>query len=226
MYSAAHRLPPDEAFLPRPRLQEAEETPESRSERLDRWDVLAARAGDREAFGRLFLRHRDLAAHVAGTCVENEEDILDVVQDSFLKAYRAIARFEGKSSFRTWIYRIVLNTARSLRSRGRTKKRSGRIVSIHAGRRGSPEAETPLEIPDGEPRMGPYALLERKELAMTIQGAIDGLPGEYREAVSLRDLSGLSYEAIACKLKLPLGTVKSKVHRGRLAAQEAIATAL
>ena len=151
--------------------------------------------------------------------LQNYEDALDVAQETFLKAYRGLARFRGQCSFRAWILRIALNTARSLRARRRSKKRGGeaRSVLVPWPSTDSGDAGDPLgRIPDPDTSSAPARLLERKEVKEAIERAIVGLDDEARKIIILRDISGESYEAIAAALDLPMGTVKSRVYRARL----------
>lgn len=181
----------------------------------DEDDLRAARRGDRTAFDRLVLRHQNAVVQAAYYAIGSRHDALEVAQETFLNAYRALSRFRGEASLRTWLLRIALNTARSTQAKRRAKKRAapGRAVSLHPD--GSDSA---IDPPDE--RHSPAALLERKERKEAIEAAIAALEPEARQIVVLRDLSGESYEAIARILALPLGTVKSKVHRARLQLRE------
>jgi len=178
--------------------------------------VAAARSGDREAFAALVRATYDRTYTLAYRLTGSEEDARDVVQDTYLRAYRALPGFRLGSSFKTWVLRIALNTAKSLRMRGRAKKRGG------GARRepGYPEGGEPGEIPGSEASSSPSALLERKEIKEALERAIVELEHDAREVIVLRDLSGRSYEEIAAALDLPLGTVKSRVHRARLELQK------
>src|SRR5688500_13904241 len=104
-------------------------------------DVRLAAGGSREAFDRLVLRHQDAVVNAATYYLGNYDDAVDVAQDAFLKAYRALGEFRGSASFRTWILRVALNTARSLRARGRARKRAARIVTLSQA--GQPGEEGP-----------------------------------------------------------------------------------
>jgi RNA polymerase sigma-70 factor (ECF subfamily) len=180
-------------------------------------DVRAALGGDRGAFDRLVLRHQQAVVNAASYYLGNHEDALEVAQEAFLKAYRALPGFGGRSSFRTWILRITLNTARSLHASRRAKKRAGRRVRLDAAREEEGEA---LEIAGTSE--APDVLLLRKEVKEAIERAILALEPEAREVIILRDLNGESYDSIARTLDLPVGTVKSKVHRARLELRQAL----
>ncbi len=184
------------------------------------------RAGNREAFDRLMLHHQDAVVNAVTYYLQNHEDALDVAQETFLKAYRGLARFRGQCSFRAWILRIALNTARSLRARRRSKKRGGgsRRVLAPWPSTDSSDAGDPLgRIPDPDTSSAPGRLLERKEVKEAIEQAIVGLDDDAREIIILRDISGKSYESIAAALDLPMGTVKSRVYRARLELREKMA---
>ncbi|HVR74243.1 MAG TPA: sigma-70 family RNA polymerase sigma factor [Planctomycetota bacterium] len=185
-------------------------------------DVRLAAAGSREAFDRLVLRHQDAVVNAATYYLGNYDDAVDVAQDAFLKAYRALGEFRGSASFRTWILRVALNTARSLRARGRARKRAARVVTpSQAGPPGSRGEEGHgLDVADPDTSGAPATLLERKEVKAALEAAIAGLDEESREVIVLRDIAGETYEAIAAQLGIALGTVKSRVHRARLVLRE------
>jgi RNA polymerase sigma-70 factor (ECF subfamily) len=187
----------------------------------DRADVRAAAAGDRQAFDRLVLRHQQAVIDAASYYLGNYQDALEVAQEAFIKAYRALERFRGDAQFRTWMLRITMNAARSFQTKRRAKKRSAPIISIHSRGAGTDDDDDAgFEIPDY--RDTPESLLHRKELKEMIERAIAELDEEARELIVLRDIVGESYDAIAEQFDLPLGTVKSKVHRARLVLREKI----
>lgn len=175
--------------------------------------IHAVRQGDREAFGRLVERHQEAVMTAAHYICGNHEDAADVAQEVFLRAYRSLDGFAGQSSFRTWLLTITANAARSLKAHRRARKRSAREVRIDA----STEEEA-LELSD--PRRSPEGQAIRVELKEALEAAIAGLDEEARAAVVLRDLAGESYQAVAAALGLPLGTVKSRIHRARLELRE------
>ena len=169
--------------------------------------VRQARSGDREAFGRLVEAYQVRAVNTAYYMLNHYEDAVDVAQEAFLRAFKSIRSFRGESGFGTWLFRIVTNTAFSLASRRRTKKRAHRAVSID-------QSHNPLELVDAG--LSPEKAVENQEIRSAVERAIAALPAEHRAAVVLRDIEGLSYESIAEVLNTPVGTVKSRVHRGRL----------
>ncbi len=190
--------------------------PETDTGAADRADVRAAARRDRAAFDRLVLRHQQAVIDTAAYYLGDYQDALEVAQDAFLKAYRAIGRFRGDATFRTWILRITINTARSLQTRRRAKKRTAPRAEIRTGTPGQdPDSGlASVDIPDSS--ANPERLLERKELRHELERAISELEPEARAVVVLRDIVGESYEAIATSIGAPIGTVKSKVHRARL----------
>lgn len=184
----------------------------------DEADLGAATAGDRQAFDRLVVRHQQAVINTAYYHAGDYQDALEISQESFVKAFRALSGFRSQASFRTWILRITVNTAHSFKSRMRAKKRSGPGVRISLD---PPDEERgAIEIADrGET---PERLLMRKETKEAIERAIAGLKPDARNLVVLRDISGLSYEEISRSLQMPIGTVKSGVHRARLQLREVL----
>src|SRR5688500_8043781 len=158
-------------------------------------DVRLAAGGSREAFDRLVLRHQDAVVNAATYYLGNYDDAVDVAQDAFLKAFRALGEFRGSASFRTWILRVALNTARSLRARGRARKRAARVIPLsqagpqHLGG----EAGHGLDVADPDTSGAPAILLERKEVKAALEAAIAGLDEESREVIVLRDIAGETY---------------------------------
>ncbi|MGH9360483.1 MAG: RNA polymerase sigma factor [Thermoanaerobaculia bacterium] len=173
--------------------------------------VRRAQRGEREAFGRLVLLHQEAVMSTARYLTGSDEDAADIAQEAFLRAWRSVGGFEGLASFRTWILTITANVARSLGSHRRAKKRAGGEVRIDPGPGGEP-----IEVPEPGARNSPEARAIRAEVKEALERAIALLDDDSRAAVVLRDLGGESYEAIAAALGIPLGTVKSRIHRARL----------
>lgn len=161
-----------------------------------------ARRGDRDAFTSLVHRHQDALYTMALRITGSPADAADVVQEAFTRAYVHLARLTG-GAVRPWLFRVALNCANDLhRQRARRpadplEDADGRVV----------------ELPD--PGLGPEATAVQRERVATVREAILGLPREFRVTVVLRDVNDLSYEEIAETLGLPLGTVKSRISRGR-----------
>lgn len=164
-------------------------------------------AGDSAAFGELVRKYQDrlynTMVHVSG----NTEDAYDVVQDAFVQAFVKLETFKHSSRFYTWLYRIAFNMAATMRRRQRP------VVSIEMGR----------DLHGGDPmttNQGPEQILEQQENRDRVQAAIARLGDEHREVVVLRDIEGCSYETIAEILDVPVGTVRSRIHRARSALRD------
>jgi RNA polymerase sigma-70 factor, ECF subfamily len=167
-----------------------------------------ARAGDRRAFEQLVRLHADRLYAVVVRLVGDRYDAEEAVQETFLRAWRSLDRFEGRSQFFTWLYRIGVNEAK-------------RIHARHAVRP-TPVAldQAPGEVPDR--RAEPHARTEAHELRRALEAAILGLPIKYRTPLVLRDVEGLSTAEAAAVMKLGEAAFKSRLHRARLAVRAAV----
>jgi RNA polymerase sigma-70 factor (ECF subfamily) len=174
-----------------------------------------ARRGDHEVFRVLVERYQGRAYRLAVRVLRDEEKARDAVQEGFIKVYRSLDRFEGRSSFYTWLYRLVLNLCLDMRRRDR----SDREVEWTEERAHSPEE--PGGGPFGASGGGPAGEFERAEIRARVAAAIDTLPDGQREALVLREVEGLSYREIAESLGISKGTVMSRLHyaRKKVAAQ-------
>ena len=172
--------------------------------------VALAHAGDVEAFGRLVERNQHYVYNAVYHLVGDERDAEDIAQDVFVKAYRSIGRFEGRSKFSTWLYGIMLNSVRSF---WRRRTRRPRLVQDAA------EEDERAHDPAAEGR-NPFEESVRGERVEAVRAAIARLDEDLREIVVMRDIRGLSYEELADVLDLPDGTVKSRLHRARSALKE------
>jgi len=176
-------------------------------------DVIArARKGDHEAFRVLVERYQERAYRLALRVLRDEEAARDVVQEGFLKVYRSLDKFEGRSSFYTWLYRVVMNLCLDAKRRDRS------------GRHAEWDETAPMEIDPGgadavsapaRERSSPSAALERAELQGVVADAIEQLPDDARQTLVLREIEGLSYAEIAECLGVPKGTVMSRLHNAR-----------
>ena len=184
------------------------------TENPDESFVAAASRGDRESFDHLVEKHQQSVINAAFYYLGHHEDALEVAQESFLKAWKALDGFKGKASFRTWLLRITLNTARSFHSHRTALKRSGSTATLSMSTADSGEDEGDREIADSSRE--PHQLVEKKELGEVIEKAIGSLEEDARRIIILRDILGESYQAIASEEGLTLGTVKTRVHRARL----------
>lgn len=166
-----------------------------------------AQAGDEKAFDRLVSRLAQPMYNLAWRMTGNAADADDLAQEIFVKLHRALPRFEWRSKFTTWLYALAANTCRS------GLRRSGRIARVEIGGLGAADAQSFPEPAD--PDEGPAVALERQDAQAQIEAAIAALPEEFRTAMVLRDVQGLDYLEIAEVLGCSMGTVKSRLARGR-----------
>jgi RNA polymerase sigma-70 factor (ECF subfamily) len=173
--------------------------------------VARARSGDHDAFGVLVKRYQGRAFRLALRVMGDEEQAKDVVQEAFLKAYSSLGRFEGRSSFYTWLYRLVFNlcidTKRRDRSSSQVEWTEEQSLDLAPG--------TPAAKAADPESAGPSAELERSELRELMARAIEALPDDARRTLVLREVDGLSYAQIAESLGIPKGTVMSRLHYAR-----------
>lgn len=174
--------------------------------------VRRAQQDDERAFGALVTRYESKVYSLAMKMLRNPEDAEDVLQDTFLRAYRGIKSFKGNSTFSTWIYRITANSALM-----RLRKKQLPQVSIED----SDERETPISIVDWAP--GPVEQLLNQEMQRVMDEAIEALPPEFRQVFILRDVEELSNADVAEILDLSVAAVKSRLHRARLKVRNRLA---
>ncbi len=182
--------------------------PANENRKLDQVLVERAQAGDKKAFGLLVEKYHRKLGRLLSRMMRDQTEVEDVVQESFIKAYRALHNFRGDSAFYTWLYRIGINTAKNY------------LVSL--GRK--PQVIQDVEIEDVENFEGgdemrtmetPETAMATKQIAQTVNDAVAGLPEDLRTAITLRELEGLSYEEIAAIMQCPIGTVRSRIFRAR-----------
>lgn len=171
--------------------------------------IQSIQKGDRLAFNQLVLKYRTRVMGVATRMLGDRGEAEDLAQDVFVKVYRSMPGFRGASLFSTWLFRITTNSCLN-------QKRSRRPETQISNGADGPE----LAVAD--PSSNPHHLLEQKELKIVLEKSIQSLPEEQRIVLILRDIEGLSYEAIADSLELELGTVRSRLHRARLQVQASI----
>ena len=180
---------------------------------VDQQLVVRAQAGDKRAFELLVIKYQRKVERLLSRIIRNQDEIQDVAQESFIKAYRALANFRGDSAFYTWLYRISVNTAKNyLVSQGR---RAPTSTGYDAE-----EAESFEDAVGLRDNATPDALLMSKQIAEIVNSTIDKLPEELRTAITLREIEGLSYEEIAQIMDCPIGTVRSRIFRAREAVAE------
>jgi RNA polymerase sigma-70 factor (ECF subfamily) len=164
--------------------------------------------GDKAAFDVLVLKYQHRLVKLVMRYVRDVHDAMDVAQDAFLKAYRALPNFRGDSAFYTWLYRIAINTAKN-----HLVAQSRRPMSVDL--RG-PDGEEDADVENVQPDIAtPERMLLTAEIQSTIIAVIDELPEDLRTAITLREAEGLSYEEIAAAMDCPIGTVRSRIFRAR-----------
>src|SRR5438270_5668418 len=164
---------------------------------------------DEVACAELVAEHQRMVIQLALNLLGDHDEALDLSQEVFLRVFRTIHRFRGQSSLQTWIYRIAVNQARNRHRFWRRRHRADQVsLDQHIAAHGD-------FLSGGE--SGPERVLAQKELARTLQTALDRLPFDQRTAIVLREIDGLSYEEIAYSLGVAVGTVKSRLTRARQA---------
>jgi RNA polymerase sigma-70 factor, ECF subfamily len=174
--------------------------------------------GDSKAFEMLVVKYQRRIERLIGRMVRDVDLVPDIAQETFIRAYRAIPQFRGDSAFYTWLYRIAVNTAK----KALVELKRDPLMSETTLASRDEEDETSRvenELSDGET---PDALMASKEIAAAVNAAIEALSDDLRQAITLRELEGLSYEEIAQVMNCPIGTVRSRIFRAR----EAIAAKL
>jgi RNA polymerase sigma-70 factor, ECF subfamily len=175
---------------------------------IDQQLVERAQRGDKRAFELLVLKYQRKLGRLLSRFVRDPAEVEDVTQEAFIKAYRALPSFRGDSAFYTWLYRIGINTAKNyLVALGRRAPTTTGFDNEEA--EGFEDAE---QLRDSNT---PESELEGKEIAATVNRAMDALPADLRTAITLREIDGLSYEEIATAMNCPVGTVRSRIFRAR-----------
>src|SRR3977135_482866 len=180
---------------------------------IDQQLVARAQSGDKQAYGLLVLKYQRKLARLLSRFIRDPAEVEDVTQEAFIKAYRALPSFQGDSAFYTWLYRIGINTAKNY------------LVAL---RRRAPtttefNSEDAEGFEDGEQLRDintPESMMMSKEIAQTVNDTMERLPEELRDAITLREREGLSYEDIATIMNCPIGTVRSRIFRAREAIAE------
>ena len=169
--------------------------------------------GQTAAFGELVRRYQDRLFNTVFRLVDSAEDAQDVVQEAFLHAYQSLDRFKGDAQFFTWLYRIAVNSAISLKRKQRT------VVSLQVDREGQGSVPEPHDVSE---LSQPDLVLERADEERRIQAALNRLSPEHRAVLILKDLEDQKYEAMAEILQVPIGTIRSRLHRARLELREVL----
>ena len=182
---------------------------------IDRQLVERARLGDKRAFELLVEKYQRRLLRLISRMVRDPEEVEDIAQETFIKAYRALPNFRGDAAFYTWLYRIGVNTAKNYLA---TRKKAMPTISDQA----IDEDDEPDERLVAQDISTPESELLSKQVAIAVNQAVEALPEELRTASTLREMEGLSYDEIAELMGCPIGTVRSRIFRAR----EAIAAKL
>lgn len=174
----------------------------------DRLLVERVQAGDKQAFGLLVTKYQRKLARLVSRMVRDSAEVEDIVQDSFIRAYRALPSFRNESAFYTWLYRIGVNTAKNwLVTHGRRAQLTSTTDDDESEIYTEPELLRNYETPE--------RLLITKQIGQTVNSVVESLPEDLRTALTLREIEGLSYEEIADVMDCPIGTVRSRIFRAR-----------
>ncbi len=174
----------------------------------DRVLVERVQAGDKQAFGLLVTKYQRKLARLVSRMVRDPAEVEDIVQDSFIRAYRALPGFRNDSAFYTWLYRIGVNTAKNwLVTHGRRAQLTSTTDDDERENHDEPELLRNHETPE--------RLLMTKQIGQTVNSVVESLPEDLRTAITLREIEGLTYEEIAEVMDCPIGTVRSRIFRAR-----------
>lgn len=168
-------------------------------------------AGDQHAFELLVIKYQRRIQRLISRMVRDSDLVEDIAQETFIRAYRALHQFRGDAQFYTWLYRIAVNTAKKFL----LDLKRDPLVTLTALQPDGEEDET--SRPGNEPTTDetPESVLAASEIAQAVNAAMEALPEDLRQAVTLREIEGLSYEDIAAAMDCPIGTVRSRIFRAR-----------
>lgn len=174
-------------------------------------------AGDQKAFELLVVKYQRRIQRLIGRMVRDVDLVEDISQETFIRAYRALTQFRGDAQFYTWLYRIAVNTAK----KALMDLKRNPTVSENSFKSGDDDETSPLEneLISSET---PDAVLASKEIGAMVNAALESLPEELRQAITLREIEGLSYEEISDAMNCPIGTVRSRIFRAREAISEKV----
>ena len=173
--------------------------------------VERAAAGDHRAYELLVIKYQRRIERLIGRMVRDVDLVPDIAQETFIRAYRAIPQFRGDSAFYTWLYRIAVNTAK----KALMDLKRNPVIYEGALRSSDDEDETSYFGREPTSEETPETVLAAKEIAEAVNAAMQALPEDLRQAVTLREIEGLSYEEIATAMECPIGTVRSRIFRAR-----------
>ncbi len=169
--------------------------------------VLQVQKGEKAAFDILVSKYQHRIVSLVSRYVKDTTEALDVAQEAFIKAYRALPRFRGDSAFYTWLYRIAINTAKNHLVAMERRPPAGDIDAVEAE-----QYESAVLLKETDT---PESLVARDEIEKVIYKAISDLPEDLKTAITLREFEGMSYEEIAITMECPVGTVRSRIFRAR-----------
>ena len=176
-------------------------------------------AGDQRAFELLVLKYQRRIERLIARMVRDTDLVQDIAQETFIRAYRALHQFRGEAQFYTWLYRIAVNTAK----KALVDLRRNPVITESALRGGSDDDDETSSL--GVERISdetPETVLAAQEIAAAVNAAMEALPEELRQAVTLREIEGLSYDEIAAAMDCPIGTVRSRIFRAREAISQRV----
>lgn len=170
--------------------------------------VERVRRGERHAFDLLVIKYQRKIMRLLSRMIHDPAEVEDVAQEAFIKAYRALPQFRGDSAFYTWLYRIAINTARNWQSA--SFRRPATVSALE-----NEDGETFDQIDGLSDHSTPESMMASRQIAQTVNEAIEALPEDLRTAIVLREIEGMSYEDIASTMQCPIGTVRSRIFRAR-----------
>ena len=187
-------------------------TPPQADKHVDSDAMLVERtvAGDQKAYELLVIKYQRRIQRLIGRMVRDVDLVEDIAQETFIRAYRALAQFRGDAQFYTWLYRIAVNTAK----KALMDLKRNPTISENSFKSGDEDETSPLENELTSVET-PEAILASKEIASMVNAAMEALPEELRQAITLREIEGLSYEEISEVMNCPIGTVRSRIFRAR-----------
>ena len=173
--------------------------------------VQRAAAGDHRAYELLVIKYQRRIERLIGRMVRDTDLVQDIAQETFIRAYRALHQFRGDAQFYTWLYRIAVNTAK----KALMDMKRNPVISENALRGNEDDDETSRLGHELTSEETPETVLAAREIAQAVNAAMEALPDDLRQAVTLREIEGLSYEEIATAMDCPIGTVRSRIFRAR-----------
>jgi RNA polymerase sigma-70 factor (ECF subfamily) len=168
-------------------------------------------AGDQRAFELLVIKYQRRIERLIGRMVRDVDLVQDIAQETFIRAYRALHQFRGEAQFYTWLYRIAVNTAK----KSLLDLKRNPVITENTFRAPDEEDETSQTGHELTSQETPETVLAAKEIAAVVNAAMQALPEDLRQAVTLREIEGLSYEEISEAMNCPIGTVRSRIFRAR-----------